>query len=191
METLHFDLQENATRFSLESQLRMAFDTYADDLSVDAYDIDAAVQNAGIENKNYCSLAEINEAIDGFVGVSDRVCEDMRAIYLVLAEAEAAVHGVSVDKARFHEIGRAGGIRNALRICMMIEALDPEVITATRVQTGYGRVQCEYGLLDIPAPATAAILARGVPTCIDRLEGERCTPTSASIIFHFVEEFIW
>ena len=43
--------------------------------------------------------------------------------------------------------------------------------------------------MDIPAPATAAILATGIPTCDEKLEGELCTPTSAAIIKHFVDEF--
>ena len=43
--------------------------------------------------------------------------------------------------------------------------------------------------MDVPAPATAAILAQGIPTCEEKLEGELCTPTSAAIIKHYVQEF--
>ena len=39
------------------------------------------------------------------------------------------------------------------------------------------------------APATAAIIARGIPTCDRKLEGERCTPTSAAVILHFVQRY--
>ena len=44
--------------------------------------------------------------------------------------------------------------------------------------------------MDIPAPATAAILETGIPTTEEKLEGELCTPTSAAIIKHFVQEFV-
>ena len=35
----------------------------------------------------------------------------------------------------------------------------------------------------------AAIIARGIPTCERKLEGERCTPTSAAVILHFVQRY--
>jgi len=58
------------------------------------------------------------------------------------------------------------------------------------VQTGSGKVQCAHGLLDIPAPATAAIIARGIPVVPETREGEWCTPTSAALILHFVDAFV-
>jgi len=99
------------------------------------------------------------------------------------------VHGVPVEQTHFHEVGNAEAVQNVLAICLAMNRLMPAKVTATPVQTGSGKVQCAHGLLDIPAPATAAILARGIPTCADKVEGEQCTPTSAAIIAHFVEEF--
>ena len=94
-----------------------------------------------------------------------------------------------MEETHFHEVGNGEALRNVLAICLAVEALDPDEITATRVQTGSGTVRCAHGELPIPAPATAAIIARGIPTCERKLEGERCTPTSAAVILHFVQRY--
>lgn len=189
MEELHLDLREDATRASIEAQLRRAMAMHVDCAESGLANVDDAVDRAGVPDRHHHDIGEINRTIDVLSGVSEHVRDDMRAVYQVLAEAESSVHGVPVGQTHFHEVGRASGIRNALRICLMFDALHPEKVTATRVQTGCGRVKCAHGLLDVPAPATAAILARGIPTCEFKLEGERCTPTSAAIIYHFVDEF--
>ena len=87
-------------------------------------------------------------------------------------------------------MGNASGIRNALAICTGMYVLAPEAVKATSVQIGKGTIQCAHGLMDIPAPATKAIIDTGIPVYKERLEGERCTPTSAALIKYFVQEFI-
>ena len=81
------------------------------------------------------------------------------------------------------------GIEGVLRVCLMMETAHPSRITATPVQVGLGTVRCAHGELAIPAPATAAILAQGIPVHPLRLEGELCTPSSAAMILHFVDGF--
>ena len=182
MEELHLNLEEDATRASIVAQLRAA-------LPAHVQGIDAIVEAAGVPEGHHHNLAEIQQTIAGLQGVSDRVRDDMRAIYQLLTEAEASVHGVSIEQAHFHEVGRSAGIRNVLHICLLVEALAPRRITATKVQPGSGKVACAHGLLDVPAPATAAIIARGIPTTDAVREGELITPTSAAVIYHFVDEY--
>ena len=183
MAGLHFDLTGDATRQRM----------YRDVLGRLGEEGGAVVEGrlalSGVPDRHHHDLGEVLDTID-VLAVSDRVKEDMRDIYRILAAAEAQVHGCAVDKTHFHEVGNAASIKNALGICLAIEALNPERITATPVQTGSGTVQCAHGILDIPAPATAAILATGVPVCGEKREGELCTPTSAAVIKHFVGEFI-
>lgn len=86
-------------------------------------------------------------------------------------------------------MGNGEALRNVLAICLAVEALDP---TRSRppAQTGSGTVRCAHGELPIPAPATAAIIARGIPTCE---RGGRwkasAVPTSAAVILHFVQRY--
>lgn len=182
MTTLVWNLKENATRRHLlaESLLQLPEERRASVL--------AAVEAAGVPEGHHHDLSAVNATIDA-LHTSDRVKGDLRAVYRILAEAEATAHGCAVDETHFHEVGNGEALRNVLAICLAVEALDPDEITATRVQTGSGTVRCAHGELPIPAPATAAIIARGIPTCERKLEGERCTPTSAAVILHFVQRY--
>lgn len=181
--TLHWNLTENATRTYL---LAETLATLSDEVQAQ---VRAAMETCGISDTHHHDLAEVLTAIES-TKLSDRVKEDARSVYQILAEAEATAHGCSVEETHFHEVGNGETIRNVLGICLAVEALDPQTITATCVQTGSGTIQCAHGLLAIPAPATAATIARGIPVCETKLEGELCTPTSAAVIYHFVDEYV-
>jgi pyridinium-3,5-bisthiocarboxylic acid mononucleotide nickel chelatase len=180
---IELKLDVDATRQSIRDQL---FDgLHAAQLS----NIENALAQAFPEAEHFHNVGEVNRAIEG-LSLSRVVKEHAKAVYQVLAEAEASVHGCTVEETHFHEVGNAEAVRNVLAICLALEALAPEKIIATPVQTGQGKVKCAHGLLDIPAPATAAIIARGIPVVAICREGEWCTPTSAAIILHFVDEFV-
>ena len=182
MTVLHLDLTHDATRRSLLDDLRARLDADA------RAALDAAVEAAGVPERHHHDLPDVLATIDG-LQASSRVKDDMRAVSRILAEAEASVHGCAVDETHFHEVGNGEAVRNVCAVCLAVEALAPERIAATPVQVGSGTVTCAHGELPIPAPATAAILDSGIPVCAERLDGERCTPTSAALIKHFVDEF--
>ena len=179
---MHFDFTKDATRASIASQVRAKLG----DSAWAAVNADAV--KAGVPKAHHHGIVEVRKTIAA-LRVSEPIKEDMLAIYEILAAAEAQVHGCAVDETHFHEVGNGEAIFNTLMTCVAIRHLHPEMITATPVQTGSGQVECAHGLMDIPAPATAAILATGIPTCDEKLEGELCTPTSAAIIKHYVQEF--
>ena len=182
MTTLHLNLTCDATRRFLLADLRGRLDDAARGA------LDAAVEAAGVPERHCHDLPDVLAVIDG-LAASARVKDDMRAVYRILAEAEASVHGCAVDETHFHEVGNGEAVRNVAAVCLAVEALAPDRITATPVQMGSGTVVCAHGELPIPAPATAAILDSGIPVCAERLDGERCTPTSAALIKHFVDAF--
>ncbi len=180
---LHFDFTKSATREVILEQLKQSIGTSSGWSAVLA---DAAA--AGVPKGHHHGIVEVRQTIDN-LAVSQVVREHMHAVYEILAQAEAQVHGVEVDHTHFHEVGEGQAIFNTLLICLAFAQLGPDHVVATPVQTGSGKIECAHGLMDIPAPATAAILATGIPTCEEKLEGELCTPTSAAIIKHFVNEF--
>ena len=180
--TLRWSLEENATRRHLLSEALLHLP------EARRAQVRADVQAAGVPDAHHHDLGEVTATIDALCA-SERVKRDMHAIYRILAEAEAAAHGCSVDETHFHEVGNGEAIENVLAICLAVETLDPVEIVATRVQTGAGTVVCAHGKLPVPAPATAAVIARGIPVCERCLPGERCTPTSAAVILHFVDRF--
>lgn len=180
---LRWNLTENATRSQLLG------DTLLQLPAASREKLEAAAAAAGVPDRHHRNIAEVSATIDA-LAVSERVRADMHAIYDILAQAEAAAHGVDVSETHFHEVGEGSRIRNTLLLCLAVEALSPERIVATVAQIGEGTIRCAHGELAVPAPATAAIIARGIPTCEKKLPGERMTPTSAAMLLHFVDEYV-
>ena len=182
MNTLRWNLSENATRAQLLGDTLLQLPEGARE------QLEQAAAAAGVPERHHHNIGEVLATIDT-LAVSDRAKAELRAVYTILAEAEAAAHGCAVGETHFHEVGDGARIRNTLLLCLAIEQANPQRIVATPAQTGEGTVMCAHGELAIPAPATAAIIARGIPTAARKLPGERMTPTSAAIILHFVDEF--
>lgn len=184
MEVLELNLRHDATRHHIYSQLLAQLSPEQRQEHQDR------LSSLKVPKKHHHNLSEVESTIDGFVGVSDALKADLHAIYRILAEAEAKAHGCSVEETHFHEVGNGEAIENVAGISLAIEALNPSRIVATPVQIGKGTVKCAHGTLDIPAPATAAILDSGIEVNEERLDGELCTPTSAAVIKHFVQEYL-
>ena len=110
------------------------------------------------------------------------------AVFERLAEAEAAVHGVPVDSVHFHEVGGVDSIVDICGACAGFAALGVETIYAGPPAVGSGFVRAAHGLLPVPAPATAEILARAGARFTSRLPpgetppGELLTPTGAALL---------
>lgn len=182
MAVLHLDLTKSATRKEILAQVEAAMN----EQQRAAYD--QAVAQLTVSDHHHHHLRDVNHAID-HLNAPEQVKLDMKGIYRILAEAEAKAHNCSVEETHFHEVGNGSGILNAATICTAIWALAPERITCTPIQTGSGQVHVAHGIMDVPTPATAATIARGIPVIEEKLDGELCTPTSAAVIFHFVNEF--
>ena len=180
---LVFDFTEQATRAQILNTILDAMDTEQQKR------YDTFMEETSIPDQHHHDITEVRATIHSLV-LPAKIKSDLLSVYNILVEAEARVHGCSVEEAHFHEVGNASGIRNALAICTGMYVLAPEVVKATSVQIGKGTIQCAHGLMDIPAPATKAIINTGIPVYKERLEGERCTPTSAALIKYFVQEFI-
>lgn len=132
-------------------------------------------------------LDEVKSIIDRS-GAPEKVCEDAKAVYDLLAQAEAKAHGCEMEHIHFHEVGTIDAIVDILTVCLLIHELAPDMICASPVHVGQGTVKCAHGVLPVPAPATANLLC-GVPIYSDGIHGELCTPTGAALLKYFVDEF--
>ncbi len=129
-------------------------------------------------------IAEIVQALP----VSQKVREDVLAVYGLIAEAESHAHGRPVSEIHFHEVGTLDAVADVTAVCLLMEELAPDRVTASPVHVGSGQVKCAHGILPVPAPATAYIL-RDVPIYGGEIRGELCTPTGAALLKYFVSEF--
>lgn len=106
-----------------------------------------------------------------------------RRLLTILAEAEAEIHGVPVDRVHFHEIADWDSLVDMVAAGSIVAALDGARWTVSPLPRGGGLVKTAHGLLPVPAPATTLIL-EGFDWRDDGVEGERVTPTGAAILKH-------
>jgi uncharacterized protein (TIGR00299 family) protein len=130
-------------------------------------------------------LADIRAIIQTST-LSLRVQERALAVFQLLAEAEAQVHGTGVDEVHFHEVGAVDAIVDIVGAVWAIERLGIAQIYASPLPLSSGHVRTAHGLLPVPAPATLEILRRvSAPWRPTSAEGEMVTPTGAALLASF------
>lgn len=115
------------------------------------------------------------------------VCRHALAIFTHLAEAEAHVHGASVDSVHFHEVSDWDSVVDVVAAASLIHSLDSRCWRVGPLPLGGGTVRTAHGDIPVPAPATAEIL-KGFRWVDDGTSGERVTPTGAAILKHLCRE---
>jgi pyridinium-3,5-bisthiocarboxylic acid mononucleotide nickel chelatase len=125
----------------------------------------------------------INEA-----KLSETVKARSIAVFTKLAEAEAKVHGTTVEKIHFHEVGAVDAIIDIIGTVFGLEALGIEKVYAGNLRTGYGIIKCAHGAMPIPAPATSELLT-GIPYTQGEIEKELLTPTGAALLATLCDGF--
>ena len=145
--------------------------------------IEVGVSEEGVERH----LHEIEEIIEGS-DLPDEVKARSLAIFQRLAEAEAHVHGIPVERVHFHEVGAMDAIVDVVGAVVGLRLLGIEQVYASQVHVGRGTVTCAHGTLPVPAPATQELL-RGVPIYGRDVDAELVTPTGAAILTTLAERF--
>jgi uncharacterized protein (TIGR00299 family) protein len=112
--------------------------------------------------------------------LGDRVRERAIAVFARLAEAEGSVHGVSPDEVHFHELGAVDTLIDVVGAVTLLEELGATRLVCSPLPMGRGVVLAAHGVLPLPAPATARLLA-GAPVYGVEIEGELVTPTGAAL----------
>lgn len=132
------------------------------------------------EQNEHRHMYQISEIING--SHLDRKIKDMSlGIFKLLAEAEAEVHGTTVDKVHFHEVGAVDAIIDIVGASLLLSLIDYDRVISSPICTGSGTVDCSHGRMPVPAPATE-ILLRGMPCYASDIKTELTTPTGASIL---------
>ena len=139
------------------------------------------------EEQPHRHLHHITDIIDGS-SLPEPVRHQSKAIFTRLAEAEAAVHGTSIEKIHFHEVGAVDAIVDVVGAVCGVHRLGLSRITCSPIPTGSGTVTCQHGVMPVPAPATAELL-KGVPLAECDESGELTTPTGAAILTTLSDSF--
>ena len=125
-------------------------------------------------------LHHITEMIDGSRLTADQKELAIR-IFTRLGEAEAHVHGTTIRKVHFHEVGAVDSIADIVGTAIGWDLLGAEQLLCSPVPTGSGFIEIAHGRTSIPAPATAELL-KGIPICPSPVSAELTTPTGAAIL---------
>lgn len=126
-------------------------------------------------------LHHIDAMIDGASEIEPAAKELAHRIFQQVAVAEAKVHGTTIEKVHFHEVGAIDSIADIVGAAVAMEALGIETVFASPVPTGTGSITIAHGRVSIPAPATAELLA-GIPIAPCDIDAELTTPTGAAIL---------
>ena len=127
-------------------------------------------------------LSEIEALIEGS-GLSKKVKETSLKVFRLLAEAEARVHGTTIEEVHFHEVGAVDSIIDIVGAAIGLDYLGIERLYASALPMGSGQVVTQHGLLPLPAPATLEILALAhAKTVPSPAQVELVTPTGAALL---------
>ena len=113
--------------------------------------------------------------------LSERSQKRALLVFNVLAEAEAHVHGTTLDQVHFHEVGAVDSLVDIVGTCIALDLLEIDLIRVSTLPWSHGFVHCAHGILPLPAPATLMLL-RGFKFRESGITGELITPTGAALI---------
>ena len=105
-----------------------------------------------------------------------------------LGEAEAAVHGTSVDQVHLHEVGALDSIIDIVGTVHALEQVGAEQVVSSALNVGSGSITSAHGTYPVPAPATLRLL-RDVPVYAGQQRVELVTPTGALLVTGYATAF--
>ncbi len=114
------------------------------------------------------------------------VKEKAAAVFRRLAEAEAAVHGVDLERVHFHEVGALDSILDVVCAAAGLHELGVERVFVRPVAVGSGMLEMAHGTYPLPAPATARLL-EGLSVRETGWPEECTTPTGAALMAALAE----
>lgn len=127
-------------------------------------------------------LADV-EAMLTVDGVPEATRTLALSAFRLLAEAEAHVHGMSVEEVHFHEVGALDSIGDIVGVAEAVRTLQVARASCSTVAVGAGHVHTQHGNLSVPPPAVLQLavgwdIEAGGPEDV----GELCTPTGLALL---------
>ena len=132
-------------------------------------------------------LSAIFELIDkSALSIAGR--DRAKGMFQRLAEVEAGIHQMPVEKVHLHEVGALDSIIDIVGIVFALEWAGADRVVCSPLNVGGGMVQSAHGLFPVPAPATVKLLG-DAPVYAGAVQKELVTPTGALIVTSYAESF--
>jgi pyridinium-3,5-bisthiocarboxylic acid mononucleotide nickel chelatase len=139
--------------------------------------VDVAVEDVPHPHRHLRHLVEIIEKSN----VGESVKARSIAALTRLAEAEARVHRMPIEKVHLHEVGGLDCLVDVVGSMIAFAELGVEAIYSGPVSDGAGFQKCAHGTMPVPVPGSLAIL-EGFPIRRTEFPFEMTTPTGAAIL---------
>ena len=170
---------DNSYKISIEESSSFGFRGLR--IDVDSTEIESTRRCWG-DIKKQIILANISKSL------KDRIYR----VFQALAEAESLVHGQSIEKVHFHEIGAIDSLVDIVGVCAAIEHINPDEIICAVPSVGRGMVNTSHGTLPVPVPAVLELAKKHKLELIfgdDCPEGELTTPTGLALMAILADRF--
>jgi uncharacterized protein (TIGR00299 family) protein len=137
----------------------------------------------------YTKLIEVLESIE-HPSVTKDMLNFSKNVFTILAEAEASVHGTTINEVHFHEVGASDAVADIMGASYLFHklGLNNKTVYGMPVALGGGRIKSMHGILSVPAPATLEIL-KIIPTFGGPVNHELTTPTGAALLVNMVDKY--
>lgn len=110
------------------------------------------------------------------------VAATARRAVTAIAEVESRLHGVPVDRVHLHEIGGVDTVVDAVGVAAALALLDVDAVHCGPLPMGTGTVRTAHGVIPLPAPATAALVAAAGAPVTAGGDRETVTPTGMALL---------
>lgn len=132
-------------------------------------------------------LSDITSILEHSNLAPDIVACSLR-VFQRIGEAEAKVHGKSIEEVHFHEVGALDTIIDIVGAVSGFHLLGIRNIHCSPVPLGRGFVRCAHGNLPLPGPAVCEIL-QDIPVYGVDVDYELVTPTGAALVAELADNF--
>lgn len=139
------------------------------------------------DQKHHRHLKDLNALVEN-TGIDSEIQRKAKEVFLKIAEAEAKIHGMPVEKVHFHEVGAVDTIVDVVAAMVGLRLMGIEKVFCSTLNVGSGFVTFSHGKFPVPAPATAEIL-KHIPTYSTNSQGELVTPTGAALVSVLSNDF--
>lgn len=130
-------------------------------------------------HRGYADIAALITAS----GLSPGAKAKAQVVFRLLGEAEAKIHGTTLEQVHFHEVGAVDSIVDICGAAVALELLGDPHVYCTPPPLGSGLTRIAHGVVPVPVPATLELL-RDVPVRFEGT-GELTTPTGAALLKAF------